>query len=203
MLAAEPAEAQTRISGSILGGVMEHRVDAGYGVAQARGPVEGGEIAVQRGARFALVVRGQVGTLTASGPGATDRDVAEVGVAASVVTVSWLALQGGVTRRSYSTVLARQRWTTVHVGAEARLPFGGSAVSGIVRGALLPVVSVNGLEGPDVAFTAAAGMEYGWERLVLGAFYSLERYDFPMQGAARRLEQLTAFTLRVGLRPRR
>ena len=199
MLAGGPAAGQTLLSGSISGAVLEQQVDAGTGVAQFRGPVEGGEVVLER-ARWSFSAGGRVGTLTARGADGADRDVAELGVAARFAAAAWLALQGGVTRRSYTTMLARQLWTVVHVGAEARLAFPGTGMSGVVGAALLPVVSVEGLQTPDVAFSAGAGMEYRLDHLVVGLAYSLERYDFPEQVAGRRLEQVSALTLRVGLR---
>ena len=65
---------------------------------------------------------------------------------------------------------------------------------------LLPAVSVSGLPGPDLAFTSAAGVEYSHGALGAGAFYTLERYDFPTANSVQRLEQLTALTLRFDVR---
>src|SRR2546425_12925487 len=84
------------------------------------------------------------------------------------------------------SAIARQRWTTVGLGAEARLDFATSPVRGVLRGGLLPVVAVHGLPGPDVALTAAAGMEYRSGSITGGLVYELERYDFPGGGAGRR-----------------
>src|SRR5207247_9400533 len=71
---------------------------------------------------------------------------------------------------------------------------------GVVRAGLLPVVSVNGLPRPDVALTAAAGIEYRSGVVTGGLFYGLERYDFPDRGAGRRLEQVSTLTIRFGAR---
>src|SRR3989454_10673485 len=68
------------------------------------------------------------------------------------------------------------------------------------RAGLLPVVSVNGLPRPDVALTAAAGIEYRSGVVTGGLFYGVERYDFPDRGAGRRLEQVSTLTLRFGAR---
>src|SRR2546429_5068283 len=73
-------------------------------------------------------------------------------------------------------------------------------VRGVLRGGVLPVVAVNGLPGPDVALTAAAGMEYRSGSIAGGLFYELERYDFPDVGTGRRLEQVTKLTFRFTVR---
>src|SRR5204863_147792 len=80
--------------------------------------------------------------------------------------------------------------------AAARVAFAGGAIHGVWRAALFPVVSVSGLRGPDVAFRAATGLEYRVRTTTLGVEYSLERYDFPAEGGVRRLEPLSAVTLR-------
>ena len=52
------------------------------------------------------------------------------------------------------------------------------------------------------AFTAAAGMEYHVGSLRFQALYDLERYDFPIREAVRRLEQLAQLTVRCRMRLR-
>ena len=134
--------------------------------------------------------------MSTSTVGAENRDVGEVGIEASVSPARWLALRASATSRTYSTAIARQRWTIVGVGAEARLDFATSPVRGVLRGGLLPVVSVQGLPGPDVALTAGAGIEYCTGSVIGGLFYGLERYDFPDVGTGRRLEQVSTLTFR-------
>ena len=196
--AAPPATAQWTVRGSAVVSVMRHRVDAGYGVEPSSGVTVGGELAASKGDRLAVRLLAQSGSLDAAGSGAIDRDVADVGVEVDVVTLPWLAAQGGVRRRTYSTVLARQRWTTLHVGAEARVPFSGIGVSGIVRGAVLPGVWVNGLDQPNLAFAVASGMEYRRGRATVAVLYSVERYRFPAGTRPSRREQIAALTLQAG-----
>src|SRR4029077_10172829 len=140
----------------------------------------------------------QAGSLQTQSPGAIARDVAEVAARLDAVVLHWLTVQAGVGHRTYSTVLARQSWTMIQVGAEARVAFSESGVSGTVRGAILPGVWVNGLERPDLAFTEAAGMEYRPGRVILALLYSLERYRFPAGAMALRREQTSALTLKAG-----
>ena len=53
-----------------------------------------------------------------------------------------------------------------------------------------------------MAFRAATGLEYRVRAATLGVEYSLERYDFPVEAGVRRLEQLSAVTVRLELRAR-
>jgi hypothetical protein len=196
-----PVAAQRSLVVAPLVSLAEHRVDAGFGIERSVGPILGGVGTLRFGPRLAVAVRALGGSLF----GATDvldRDVGELGVEASVVTVPWLALQAGAARRAYSTKLGRQTWTLVGVGASARMTFAGDAVHSVWRAALLPAVSASGLRGPDVAFRAATGLEYRIRGTTLGVEYSLERYDFPAEAGVRRLEQLSALTLLLELRLR-
>ena len=192
------AAAQWTVRGTGVVVVMRHRVDAGYGIEPSSGVGVGTELVVGKGDRLAVRLLTLTGSLDADGPGAVDRDVAEVGAEVEVLALPWLAAQAGVRRRTYSTVLARQRWTTVHVGAEARLPFTETGVSGIVRGALLPRVSVNGLDQPNLAFAVASGMEYRRGRASVAVLYSVERYRFPAGARPSRREQIAALALKAG-----
>lgn len=156
-------------------------------------------MALELGTRWQLAVRLRGGSLTARTAGALDRDIGEIGVAAGARATSWLTFRAGATRRIHATALARQRWFLLDLGGEANVPLavGGGAMRAIVRGALLPVVAVPGLDAPTTAFAAATGMEYlssGATKLTI--LYSLERTDFP----ARRREQLSAVTARVTIR---
>jgi hypothetical protein len=189
---------QWTVRGSGVVSDLRHRVDAGFGVEPSSGVLVGVEAAVSVGDRLTLRLLTQAGSFHADASGAIDRDVAEVGVQAEVLTFPWLTAQAGLRRRTYSTNLARQPWTTIHVGAEARVPFTETGVSGIVRAALLPGVWVRGLRQPDLAFAVASGMEYRRRRASLAVLYSLERYRFPAVGGAQRREQVVGLTLAAG-----
>jgi len=201
-LGARPVAAQRSPTGAAFVSVAEHRVEAGYGVERSSGVVLGAEGALPVGSSLTLALRAQGGSLHTSSPGAVNRDVGQVTAEARMAAARWLTLQLGATRRVYSTVIARQRWTIVHLGAGVRVPLTVPTISGLARAALLPVVSVNGLDRPEVAFTAAVGMEYHIRPLRIQALYSLERYDFPTRDAVRRLEQLAQLTLRCDLSKR-
>ena len=173
----------------------EHRVDAGFGLERSFGLTFGteGTVRVRRWLDADLHLQG--GTLSSDDAGVVDRDLAELGAQARVRPVTWLAFTAGATRRTYSSVIARQRWTVLSVGAEMRLLFSGGAIGGILRVAALPVVDVDGLGDADGAFSVAAGMEYRRDRLEAALCYALERYEWPTAGVGgRRVEQLAALT---------
>ncbi len=180
--------------------LLVHQVDIGYGVEQTSGLVLGAEGALAVRSRWRFAVHAAGGSLSGPVTDAEQRDVGELGVRGSVVATPWLAIVSGATSRTYSSAIARQRWTIVDLGAEARVDFATTPVRGVLRGGLLPVVSVRGLPGPDVGLTAAAGVEYRSGAVSGGLFYGLERYDFPDTGAGRRLEQVNTLSLRVTVR---
>jgi len=181
-------------------GVAEHRVDVGYGVERSSGALLGGTASLLVFHRLELAVRAEGGTVGATSYGAVDRDVAQVDVRLRGRATPWLIFEAGSARRMYATVLARQAWTMLGAGVEGRVARLEGAIHGVARAELLPAVSVSGLPGPDLAFTCAAGVEYSHGALGAGAFYSLERYDFPTVNSVQRLEQLTALTLRFDVR---
>jgi hypothetical protein len=198
--AAGPLRAQLAVQGSGLVAMAEHRVDAGRGVEQASGTLVGLEGRLFVGTHVEVLAHFAGGNLTADSAGADDRDLGEAALRASVLTVPWLALHAGISVRSYGTRLVRQRWTALHVGGEARLAFVGGGVTGVLRAELLPSVSVSGLEHPNRAFTAGAGLEWRAGFVTLGLRYDLERYDFPRVAGFERKEQLSMLTAHVGLR---
>lgn len=195
---AAPAAAQITVRGTGLVSVMDHRVDAGYGVEPSNGVVGGGVVTLGAGRRFALQLQAQGGSLNADAPGAIDRTVAEANARLDAVVLHWLTVQAGVGHRTYSTVLARQTWTIVNVGAEGRVVFSERGLSGTIGGAILPGVWVSGLDKPDLAFSASAGMEYRPGHAIFAVLYSLERFTFPANAMPERREQTTALTLKAG-----
>ncbi|HYU08443.1 MAG TPA: hypothetical protein VEK77_03575 [Gemmatimonadales bacterium] len=180
----------------------DHRVDAGLGVERATGLLVGGATRLRYGG-IALTLSGETGHLTAvQGSGGIDRDVSQIGAVAQFAPLSWLTLESGVTLRSFGTVLARQRWTLVRAGAEARIPLSGETFWAVGHAHLLPVVSVNELPNAASAFDAGTGLAYRRGRLLLELTYTLERCDFPSQGSTRRSEQLGTLALGGGVQLR-
>ena len=189
-----PLAAQLVVQGAALAAVSEHRVDAGSGVEESSGMLLGGEGRLLIGPRVEVFGHVAAGRLTAATAGADSRSVSETEVRASVLTVPWLALHAGFSFRSYSTILARQHWSALCLGGEARFAFVGGAVTSALRAEILPSVAVSGLENPSRAFAAGAG--FGWKvgTVTLGLRYALERYDFPATGGVGRREQLSTLT---------
>ena len=177
----------------------DHRVDAGLGVERATGLLIGAATRLRFGG-IALILSGDAGHLTAvQGTGGIDRDVSQLGAVAQFTPLPWLVLESGVTLRSFGTTVARQRWTLVRAGAEARVPLSGETFWAVGHAHLLPLVSVNGLPNAATAFDAGTGLAYRRGRLLFDLRYTLERCDFPSQGSIRRSEQLGTLALRGGV----
>jgi hypothetical protein len=183
----------------------EHRVEdrsVGPGVEISTGTLFGAGVRVGLSSRATIAVVGRTGVLH-PGRGATlPRDVAELGLDGAYRVRDWLDLVAGVRVRSYTTAVARQRWTAPHLGATARVPFALRGLRGLLDVVVHPFASVSGLSQPEVAITSGAGMAYSRGRLDVQLRYSLERYDFARGTMRQRLEQLSALTLQVQARAR-
>lgn len=196
---ASPLGAQRRYAASLVGARVEHSVRAGSEVERASGTLVGGQV----GTMISWVeVEGHAlgGRLTSRTAIGDDRTVGEIGLQASALPLPWLAFTIGGTGRSYTTPLARQRWIAVSTGVEARVSMLDGAIRGATRIALMPAVSVSGLDAPN--FAAVSGVDVGYHSRLLAAelAYSLERYDFPAVAGVRRLEQLGQLRASVGIR---
>jgi len=186
-------------SGAVTLQHADHRVDAGLGVERATGLLAGGAARL-RFRSIAVALSGETGHLTAvPGSGGVDRDVAQVGATAQFTPLPWLVLESGVTLRSFGTVVARQRWTLLRAGAQARVPLSGETFWVLGHAHLLPIVRVNGLPDAATAFDAGTGLAYQRGRIVFALTFTLERCDFPSQGSTRRSEQLGTLALSGGV----
>src|SRR5690242_20817702 len=118
----------------------------------------GAEGALDVRSRWRFAVHAAAGSLSGQVTDAEQRDVGELGVRASFAPAPWVALVGGATSRTYTSAIARQRWTIVDLGAEARLDFATTPVRGVLRAGVRPVVAVRGLPGLEVGLAAWAGV---------------------------------------------
>lgn len=194
-LATTVARGQKRVALALLLGSEEHRVDAGFGVSHADGLVPGAALGVALGSHWEVRVAGRSGTLAASAGSSDDETVTDVSGTVQTAVAGWLAFDVTGRARSVTTVLARQHWTTVGPGAEARLPFIGSATEGVLRLGVPLIVRASGLAAPTVAIEGGAGLRYRLGRLTGELSYDLRRYDFaPVSGRGRR-EQISTLTL--------
>lgn len=183
----------------------EHRVDdrsVGGGVEISTGTLIGAGVRISVGSRWTVGAAGRTGVLH-PGSGATlPRDVAELGLDGAFRMRDWFDVVAGVHVRSYTTALARQRWTLPYLGAAGRVPFAVQGLRGLLDLAVHPFASVSGLSRPEFAISGGAGMAYSRGRLDVQLRYSLERYDFARGTVAERSEQLSALTLTVQARAR-
>jgi len=195
---AATAPAQTLTVSALLQS-SEHRVDVGFGVERSSGLLGGARIGATLGPRVHVGLTALGGRLTRDSSNAEDRDVAEVSADAGYRALPWLTFITGVRARTYTAPIARQRWTALHVGAEARVGLLDGHLDGVGQFLLQPLVSVSELDQPELAFTAAAGMDYHLGRLTVGVRYALERYDFPPRDGMTRREQLSTVGLQATL----
>ena len=196
---AAAASAQLQREGHVLVGRLEHRVDAGYGVAASTGTVLGlgGRVVAWQVVEIDAEVLG--GALQGDSVARGNRQLGEVSVRLNVLPAPWLAVGGVASSRGYEGAFATQRWTTLGAGAELRLDFAGGGVRTLVGATVLPSVTVSGQPGPDLGFSSVAGVQVSRRRLVAGADYRIERYVFPPDVTlGRRHEQLAGFVLRLG-----
>ncbi len=197
-LGVSPLAAQRVYSAALTGARVEHRVRAGSGVERAEGTLVGGQLATTI-SWVELEGHALGGRLTTRSDLGDDRTVGELGLEASALPLPWLAFNVGARGRSYTTRLARQRWIAMTTGVEARVSMLDGAVRGSARFALMPAVSVSGLEAPSFAAESGAEIAYHGRLLEAGLAYSLERYDFPEFAGIRRLEQFGRLTASVGI----
>jgi hypothetical protein len=199
--AVSPLAAQLRLEGAALVGRTEHRVDAGFGVASSVGTSFGAMGRVQFGGPFELEARALGGKLSADSLARDDRSYGELRARGSVLALPWLALQGSATIRTYDLEPARQRWTQLGAGAEARFDFASGVVRSHVRATLLPHVAVSGLPAPDFGIAGATGIQVNYGRLLGALEYEVERYVFPTRtDGGKRREQLAGLGVRLGAR---
>jgi len=203
-----------RITALLIGGpaplASQVTVQAGMHIARAEHRVlDAGILVPTSGTLFAaslaldvhhFEIRGEAlgGHFAATAtPSVDDHDVAELQVLAGMHVRPWLELQAGPVLRSLSNPLGRQHWTMVRVGAEASIPLALEHVRGLLGGYWMPLVSVSGLRKPDVALSVRAGIQWFGRRVGIGTVYQLERFDFPSNGGAQRLEEFSALQLRI------
>lgn len=180
--------------------LADHRVDAGLGFERTAGALFGVQVEAIPLEGTLLSLRALGGSLGSHSPAADQRDVGEVTATARWRLVPWLDARAGFTTRTFTSSLARQRWTSAAVGADLRMTMLEGRVEGTTGAQLLPLVRVSGHESPDVAFGASMGIRYVARRYLVALGYQLERYDFPAVAGERRLEEHSALTLRAGYR---
>ena len=193
------ADAQ-EIRAEIIGEVVEHRMTGGPQLERELGFAFGA--AVWAPVMSWMEARAQLlgGALAAKTSATDDRRFGELDLSATVLPYEWLAFEVGGGSRAFSGPLGRQRWITMRVGGELRLAFVDGRVRGTVGGALIPVVAVSGVESPSVSVLGRTGIVYRHRDLSAAIVYEIERYDFPAEGATRRLEQVSSVAARVGVR---
>ena len=201
-LGSVPLEAQRTIVPFGTGAIIEHRVSMTGEVERVVGAVWGAGATVALGDW--LGARGQIagGNLSARTIDAEARSFSEADLALVLTPDRWVSLDAGTVMRMMSTPLATQRWVELRVGSELGVDLIDGVLRANVRLSIAPWVSVTGHPAPDLAIGGGTGLQYEAGRLSAGLTYALERYDFPAAASARRLEQHTSLTARIGWRVR-
>lgn len=202
MALASGADAQRAVVPFATGAIVEQRVRLAGEVERVAGGLWGAGVTF--GMYDWLSLRGRLasGTLSGRTEGAESRSMAEGEVLALLVPDRWISLDAGALVRTMETSLARQRWVELRAGADFGLDIIERSLRATVRVSIAPSVSVSGYRAPDLAIGAGTGLEYSAGPLLANLSYTLERYDFPVQGGSARLEQRSMLTARVGWRVR-
>ena len=116
------AAAQLGVRASVTFAHADHRVEAGFGPERSSGFVLGGAVRVEARRWLTVAAAASAGHLAGAARDVIDRDIAQLDLGIGLVPLAWLALEAGLTVRTYSTVVARQRWTLGRLTAEARVP---------------------------------------------------------------------------------
>lgn len=194
------AQGRVLVTSAAVAGTIDHRVDVGGGVERTTGPVFGIQVDASRNPDLIVSLRALGGSLSPRSPVADQRDVGEIGGDVRIRVLSWLDARGGATVRSFTSELARQRWTELSVGADMRVGMLGGRIDGTAGAALLPYVRVSGHQSPGLAIAASMGLRHTSKRYELGLLYQLERYDFAALSGVSRAEEHSVLLLRAGYR---
>jgi hypothetical protein len=189
-------DAQLPVSTGASVSLAEHRVTAGAGLERSSGTMFGLWATTVLPwqtveARFSL----RAGSLGATESSASDRDVGELTLGATVPLSSWLGLDGGVVVRRYESPLAAQRWVWGEIGLTGRTSMLDDAFTLSAGLSMMPWVSITGVSRPDLAVSAHSAVGYTTGRLTATIRYGLERFDFPAHDGVRRLEELSSLQL--------
>ena len=194
------ASAQVTVTPSVFVAYVEHQVNIGFGDERTTGPVLGAAVNVAPVRFVDVSISGYTGTLIPDTASLDSRRMADLELASSVFATPTLALQIRIRAQSYTTSLARQRWTSIIVGGEfAPLMFDGAARA-VFRAGLAPVTSVSGSPNASFAASGAAGFEFLRGPLTGGLLFSLDRYDFPTSNGFARSEQVVMLGAEFGVR---
>jgi hypothetical protein len=210
LIASERADAQSTVTNivnrlqpavSVVGSAIDHRVKANTDFERTTGPLFGVQVDAVPLEGMVLSLRALGGALRpAHGSAADARDLGEVAAVMRMRLLPWLDGRGGLVSRTFSSSLARQRWTTAQIGAEVRIPMLDGRIEGTAGGLLLPIVRVSGHSSPDLAIGTSMGIRHVSRRYILALNYQLERYDFPEVSGTRRVEEHSTLSIRAGYR---
>jgi len=200
---AAPVQSQV-LSGGLFVANPSSRITLDGALEETDGLWFGGVIGVEYG-RVAFVASGARGELTPNTSGsAIDRDVGKISAHGSLTVLEWLDADVEYAARAFSTVVGRQRWDMLGIGATVRHRVRDTGVTAFYRAQYVPVVNVDDQENPDLSIAAEVGLRVPLGRLPLevAASYRIERFDFPDR-AGSRTDQFQYFQIYLGMKLRR
>ncbi|HJU66742.1 MAG TPA: hypothetical protein VJ650_00745 [Gemmatimonadaceae bacterium] len=198
LLCVPALRAQLPVTTGVSVSLAEHRVTAGAGLERSSGTMFGlwaTTTVPWQSLEARASLRG--GSLGANERSASDRDVGEVTLGASIPVSDWIGLDAGIVVRRYESALAAQRWVWGEVGIHGRRSMLEDALKLSAGLSIMPWVSVSGVSRPDLAVAAHSAVGYSAGRLTATIRYGLERFDFPARNGVRRLEELSSLELGV------
>lgn len=185
---------------SVVTAVADHRVDASLGFERTAGPLFGVQLEAIPLEGTLIALRAVGGTLSARSPAADERDMGEIAAIGRMRLLRWLDARGAITTRTFSSPLARQRWTSVSLGPDLRMTMLDGRIEGTAGAQLLPIVHISRHSSPDLGVAASMGIRHVSHRYILALAYQLERFDFASVAGERRIEEHSMLVLRAGYR---
>jgi hypothetical protein len=200
VLATHGAVAQ-RLSADAAVHAAEHRVNAGFGLEETRGPLFSAALRVMVVQRVNVRAEVTTGSLTVDNTAGADHDVSALRGILGFQVTDWLTLDAGAGTRVFTAPIASQRWTTTLLGAELRVPFAHKLFEATGMFAWLPTVSVTDIPETSPGILASVGVGAQVGRFGLAVSYWLERYEFPPANGVVRNERLSALMFQASWRP--
>lgn len=197
---ASPVAGQSSWTATAHMAIIDYRVKAGSGVERFNGWALGVGIARQLGPRLTVRLMGQGAQLRPEVADDMDRRIGDAELSARLTVADWWGFYSGLTLRAVANDVERQRWMFGRIGVAVQPAFTGGGVRAIGRLGVIPIAAVKGLPSASFGFDGAVGLDYDRAGVTLSVLYGLERFGFPSRNGIARSEQLSALTLRGGIR---
>jgi hypothetical protein len=196
------------VQGSAIAAITTHSARLSSAVSESRsGVLVGGQLAAAPHKQITMTGDFRLGTLTGDNGVGEDMRVTEFGGDMTWWPAQWFGLRGGYTRRSESTIIARQHWQFVNASAVTRFRFVGGAISTVSAISILPWGSFTGNDDAagnpvspnSLSLAGEMGLEAQTRYLSAALMYYVERFTFPEVNGAERRDQFSSLRFRLGM----